>query len=322
MAQNQKNQQQQQLTQEQLKQQQQQQQEEYFRQEFAYKQRLYKAAKSTFEDLSKRLNEVGGSIFNFMFNTLTSSKGNWPNLEEVLEYAALCKQTGLNPLLKSEVAPLVKGGRVSLIVMRDGWRKLARAQPSYNGMEFKLSDEYVDYNGKSVPAWIEVTIFERGVDYPFTWRTVFNESVVKNSPVWTNEPTNMLQIRAMNRAIRNCFGLAAYDPEEANNFYEVEDVKVQPKQQAAQTALPKKATTKSKVQQALAQKTQALPLKEPEIFEQVLQPEQVPVEEPAQQEAFAVPTEVVEDLPFDVEQAPSGDAVGYGAMNGKTLNNE
>ena len=319
MAQNQKNQQQQQLTKEQL--QQQQQQEEYFRQEFAYKQRLYKAAKSTFEDLSKRLNEAGGSIFNFMFNTLTSSKGNWPNLEEVLEYAALCKQTGLNPLLKSEVAPLVKGGRVSLIVMRDGWRKLARAQPSYNGMEFKLSDEYVDYNGKSVPAWIEVTIFERGVDHPFTWRTVFNESVVKNSPVWNSEPTNMLQIRSMNRAIRNCFGLAVYDAEEAEQFTDnVVDVVAQPKPQQ-QNALPKKATTKSKVQQALAQKAQSLPLKEPEIFEQTLQPEQ---QMPVEQAQFETSAEEVEELPFDVEteSAPSGDAVAYGAMNGKTLNND
>ena len=117
MAQNQKNQQQQQLTQEQL---QQIQQQEYLRQEYEYKQKLYRAAKSTFEDLSKNLNEAGGSIFNFMFNTLTSSKGNWPNLEEVLEYAALCKQTGLNPLLKSEVAPLVKGGR-ALVDYESPW---------------------------------------------------------------------------------------------------------------------------------------------------------------------------------------------------------
>ena len=50
----------------------------------------------------------------------------------------------------------------------------------------------------------------------------------------------------------------------------------------------------------------------------------MPVEEPAHQEAFAAPAEVVEDLPFDVEPEPnpSGDGVAYGAMNGKTLNNE
>ena len=275
MAQNQKNQQQQQLTQEQL---QQIQQQEYLRQEYEYKQKLYRAAKSTFEDLSKNLNEAGGSIFNFMFNTLTSSKGNWPNLEEVLEYAALCKQTGLNPLLKSEVAPLVKGGRVSLIVMRDGWRKLARAQAGYNGMTFKFSEETVDHYGKQVPAWCECQIFERGIDYPFTWRTPFNEAVRTTDP-WKTEPTNMLQIRSMNRAIRNCYGLAVYDAEEANDFDTADLEVVQPRPQ--QTALPKKTgSTKAKVQQALAQKAQSLPLKEPEIFEQTFQqPEQMPVEQ-------------------------------------------
>lgn len=309
-------QQKQQLTQEQL---QQQQQEEFYRQEFAYKQRLYNAAKSTFVDLSKSLNEAGGSIFNFMFNTLTASKGGqWPNLEEILEYSALCKQMGLNPLLKSEVTPLVKGGRVSLIIMRDGWRKLARTQPSYNGMSFKFSEETVEHYGKQVPAWCECQIFERGIDHPFTWRTPFNEAVRTSDP-WKTEPTNMLQIRSMNRAIRNCYGLAVYDAEEANDFDSDLEI-VQPKPQ--QTALPKKtSSTKAKVQQALAQKAQSLPLKEPEIFEQTLQPEQVPVEQAPQ---FEIPAEEVEALPFDVEPEPnpSGDAVGYGAMNGKTLNNE
>lgn len=313
-------QQKQQLTQEQM---QQIQQQEYQRQEFAFKQQLFKSGYETFVELGKMLKTKPEKVFNFMFNTLGASKGDWPNHEEIIEYAELCRQTGLNPLLKSEVAPLVKGGRVSLIVMRDGWRKLARAQPSYNGMEFKFSDDYIDHNGKSVPTWIECTIFEKGVDHPFTWRTPFNEAFVKSSPVWNSEPTNMLQIRSMNRAIRNCFGLAVYDAEEAEQFTDdVVDMVAQPKPQ--QTALPKKTSTKSKVQQALAQKTQSLPLKEPEIFEKTLQPDQVPVEEPAQQDAFAVPAEVVEDLPFDAEPEPnpSGDGVGYGAMNGKTLNNE
>lgn len=309
-------QQKQQLTQEQL--QQQQQQEEYYRQqELAYKRDLYTAAKQTLIDLGKRLNEAPASILAFMFNTLTASKGNWPTHEEIMEYASLCKQTGLNPILKSEVAPLCKGGRVSLIVMRDGWRKLARSQPNYNGMTFKFSEELIEHNGKPVPAWCECQIFEKGIDYPFTWRTPFNEAVRTTDP-WKTEPTNMLQVRSMNRAIRNCYGLAVYDAEEAEQFTDdVVDMVAQPKPQQ-QNALPKKATTKSKVQQALAQKAQSLPLKEPEIFEQTLQPEQVPVE----QAQFETPAEVVEDLPFDVEPEPnpSGDGVGYGAMNGKTLN--
>lgn len=216
-------------------------------------QQQFNPVEAAFIALGQKIGVEYHSVWGFVYDTLADALKAQPTDAMLIEYATLCLQTGLNPLLKSEVAPLCKGGRVSLIVMRDGWRKIARNQEGYNGMDFRFSDDFIEYQGKPVPAWIECTIYEKNIDHPFTWRTPFNEAVVKSSPVWTNEPTNMLQIRAMNRAIRNNYGLAVYDADEAR---EIQNAQNAVNSIAAQTPTTK-ATSKAKVQRALQQKATA-----------------------------------------------------------------
>lgn len=220
---------------------------------------------ATYAQLSDKINMPWQAVYGFVLNTLAAANGGrQPTADAMLEYATLCLQTGLNPIIKSEVAPLVQGNRVSLIVMRDGWVKLRKSQADYDGMDFVFSEDTVTSNGHKVPAWIECRLYEKGRSRPFVWRTPFDEAFVSTSPVWKKEPTNMLQIRAMIRAIRNCYGLAVYSPEEAVDFegsnpwqgYEVPQVaapEVPPQNKIAQ-----KKTSRSRVSAALQNKAAAL----------------------------------------------------------------
>lgn len=216
-----------------------------------------------YQDLASKSNSNYQAMLLVVFNALTAAKkGNYPTQDEMIEYAVLCQQTGLNPLVRSEIAPLCKNGRVSLIVQRDGWIKIARSRPGFNGITFNFSKETKTINvriadgweGKTrifkteertVPLWIECTVWEKGVEHPITWRTPFEEAFVQDSDPWNKEPLNMLQVRAMARAIRNTYGVNCYTPEEAT-FIDIEPDEEKPpvavvkKQQTAE--LPKSNT--------------------------------------------------------------------------------
>lgn len=202
-----------------------------------------------YQDLANKVNANNyQSMLLVVFNALTAAKkGNYPTKDEMIEYAVLCQQTGLNPLIRSEIAPLCKGGRVSLIVQRDGWIKIARSHKNFNGLDFVFSEETVTANGKTVPAYIDCLVYEKGIDHPMRWRTTYAESVMDTEP-WRKEPTNMLQIRALARGIRNAFGVNCYTPEEvtvidADIEEEKQPVSVVKKQQITQSpALPRSNT--------------------------------------------------------------------------------
>ncbi len=156
-----------------------------------------------------------------------SKKGQAPTAKELIEYGSLCRQAGLNPTT-SEVAPLVQGGRVSLIISVDGWIKVARSYPEFAGYKLVPADEMVKVGVHEVPKYITSQIFIKGYDFPLEWRTYYNEVAKPSSPVWQSQPNHMMQVRSLANGIKRAFGLTAYLPEEADSIREAEAVQEYP----------------------------------------------------------------------------------------------
>lgn len=198
------------------------------------------------------------ALVGVVVNKITKSKnGAAPTKDEMIEFAALCKQAGLNPAT-SEVAPLVQGGHVSLIVSVDGWIKVARSQPEFAGYKLIPSENTIKINNSEVPEYITSQIYIRGLDFPLEWRTYYREALKPRSPVWTTMPNHMLQVRALANGIKRSFGLNAFTPDEATDMI----------QATAEVVDEKRSTGRSRVMNSLKRKTQALEQKQPEVFEQ------------------------------------------------------
>lgn len=198
------------------------------------------------------------ALVGVVVNKITKSKnGTPPTKDEMIEFAALCKQAGLNPAT-SEVAPLVQGGHVSLIVSVDGWIKVARSQPEFAGYKLIPSENTIKINNSEVPEYITSQIYIRGLDFPLEWRTYYREAVKPRSPVWTTMPNHMMQVRALANGIKRSFGLNAYTPDEATDMI----------QATAEIVEEKRSSGRSRVMNTLKRKTQALEQKQPEVFEQ------------------------------------------------------
>lgn len=198
------------------------------------------------------------ALVGVVVNKITKSKnGAAPTKDEMIEFAALCKQAGLNPAT-SEVAPLVQGGHVSLIVSVDGWIKVARSQPEFAGYKLIPSENTIKVAQGEVPEYITSQIYIRGLDFPLEWRTYYREALKPRSPVWTTMPNHMLQVRALANGIKRSFGLNAFTPDEATDMI----------QATAEVVDEKRSTGRSRVMSALKRKPQAIEQKQPEVFEQ------------------------------------------------------
>lgn len=188
-----------------------------------------------------------------------AKKGTNPTQEEMIEFAALCRQAGLNPAT-SEVAPLVQGGRVSLIISVDGWIKVARSQPEFKGYKLIPSETTVKAGQNEVPEYITSQIYVNGLDFPLEWRTYYREVMKSSSPVWQTMPNHMMQVRALANGIKRSFGLAAFTPDEADNIMQAtaELVEEEPKHKGRNRVM---AALKKSAPKALEQKPA-------EVFEQ------------------------------------------------------
>ncbi len=165
--------------------------------------------------LADKLHVQIQALVGVVIDRMTASKGGQqPTAKELIEYGALCNQAGLNPTT-SEVAPLVQGGRVSLIIGVDGWIKVARSYPEFRGYKLVPSEDLLKVGIHEVPKYIDSQIFIKGYDFPLEWRTYYNEAVKAKSPVWQSQPNHMLQVRALANGVKRAFGLNAYTPDEA-----------------------------------------------------------------------------------------------------------
>lgn len=125
-----------------------------------------------------------------------------------LALATMMQSYGLNPLRK-EVYPISYGGRLSIVVGVDGWRRLAHETGRYAGGEATYG---LDAEGR-VESCTYTVLTKDGGKFSFTcWLDEFRQS----TPTWAKSPRHMLRVKAEVHCLKAAFGLAGpteYDAE-------------------------------------------------------------------------------------------------------------
>ena len=122
--------------------------------------------------------------------------------------ATMMQSYNLNPLRK-EVYPISYGGRLSIVVGVDGWRRLAHETGRYAGGEAAYG---LDAEGR-VDSCTYTVLTKDGGRFSFTcWLDEFRQG----TPTWHKSPRHMLRIKAEVHCLKAAFGLAGpteYDAE-------------------------------------------------------------------------------------------------------------
>lgn len=125
-----------------------------------------------------------------------------------LALATMMQSYNLNPLRK-EVYPISYGGRLSIVVGVDGWRRLAHETGRYAGGEAAYG---FDSEGR-VDSCTYTVLTKDGGRFSFTcWLDEFRQG----TPTWHKSPRHMLRIKAEVHCLKAAFGLAGpteYDAE-------------------------------------------------------------------------------------------------------------
>ena len=132
---------------------------------------------------------------------------------ELAIVTGVCATYGLNPLVK-ECAAFVSGGKLSVVVMVDGWYKMVNRRPEFDGVEF---DDKFDDKGNL--ASITCRMFIKGRERPVCVTEYMAECRDPKSSVWQKWPGRMLRHKAYIQCARMAFGISeVIDDDEASRI--------------------------------------------------------------------------------------------------------
>lgn len=132
---------------------------------------------------------------------------------ELAIVTGVCATYGLNPLVK-ECSALVTGGKLSVVVMVDGWYKMVNRRPEFDGVEF---DDKFDDKGNL--ASITCRMFIKGRERPVCVTEYMAECRDPKSSVWQKWPGRMLRHKAYIQCARMAFGISeVIDDDEASRI--------------------------------------------------------------------------------------------------------
>ena len=132
---------------------------------------------------------------------------------ELAIVTGVCATYGLNPLVK-ECAAFVSGGKLSVVVMVDGWYKMVNRRPEFDGVEF---DDKFDANGNLTA--ITCLMFIKGRERPVCVTEYMSECKDTKSSVWQKWPARMLRHKAYIQCARMAFGITEIiDDDEASRI--------------------------------------------------------------------------------------------------------
>jgi len=132
---------------------------------------------------------------------------------ELAIVTGVCATYGLNPLVK-ECAAFVSGGKLSVVVMVDGWYKMVNRRPEFDGVEF---DDKFDDKGNL--ASITCRMFIKGRERPVCVTEYMAECKDPKSSVWQKWPARMLRHKAYIQCARMAFGISeVIDDDEASRI--------------------------------------------------------------------------------------------------------
>ncbi len=134
--------------------------------------------------------------------------------EQMLVFAAVANEYGLNPLTKEIYAFPARNGGIQPIVSIDGWLKIINSHPQFDGMEF----EDVREDGQLVA--VTCRIHRKDRSHPVAV-TEYMDECRRNTDTWKKWPARMLRHKAAIQAARYAFGLSGIiDPDEAERHQE------------------------------------------------------------------------------------------------------
>lgn len=121
--------------------------------------------------------------------------------EQFIQFVAVAKQYGLNPLVKEIYAFPAKGGGIQPIVSIDGWLTMINRHADMDGLE---TDDKIE-DGKLVA--ITARIFVKNRSKPVTV-TEYMAECRRDTDVWKRWPARMLRHKAVIQCARYAFGFS------------------------------------------------------------------------------------------------------------------
>lgn len=153
------------------------------------------------------------AVISGMIISAKSQHGAQATNAELAIVTGVCATYGLNPLVK-ECAAFVSGGKLSVVVMVDGWYKLVNRRPEFDGVEF---DDKFDDKGNL--ASITCRMFIKGRERPVCVTEYMAECRDPKSSVWQKWPARMLRHKAYIQCARMAFGISeVIDDDEASRI--------------------------------------------------------------------------------------------------------
>lgn len=129
---------------------------------------------------------------------------------EMVAFAIVANQYGLNPFTKELYAFPAKGGGIVPVVGIDGWARIVNNQPGFDGAEFR---EAWSQDGKT-PVSVMCSIYHKERQHPTTVTEYYAECCRPTEP-WKQMPMRMLRHKAFIQCARIAFGLGGlYDEDE------------------------------------------------------------------------------------------------------------
>ncbi|WP_375668448.1 recombinase RecT [Bartonella sp. AP36NXGY] len=123
---------------------------------------------------------------------------------------------GLNPLTKEIYALPKKGGGIIPVVSIDGWIKIIKSNPQFDGMTFQ---DQLDKDGNLIA--IKCAIRLKGIKDPIEVTEYLKECEQDHSDPWKKYPARMLRHKATIQCARYAFGLSGiYEEDEAKRINE------------------------------------------------------------------------------------------------------
>ncbi|WP_180299363.1 phage recombination protein Bet [Bartonella tribocorum] len=131
--------------------------------------------------------------------------------EEFAAFISVANTYGLNPLTKEIYAFPKKGGGIIPVVSIDGWIKIIKSNPQFDGMTFQ---DQLDKDGNLIA--IKCAIRLKGIKDPIEVTEYLKECKKEKSDPWDQYPARMLRHKATIQCARYAFGFSGiYEEDEA-----------------------------------------------------------------------------------------------------------
>ncbi|WP_336277119.1 phage recombination protein Bet [Bartonella sp. CB178] len=133
--------------------------------------------------------------------------------EEFAAFISVANSYGLNPLTKEIYALPKRGGGIIPVVSIDGWIKIIKANPNFDGMTFQ---DQLDNSGNLIA--IKCAIRLKDIQDPIEVTEYLSECKQKTD-TWQKYPARMLRHKATIQCARYAFGFSGiYEEDEATRI--------------------------------------------------------------------------------------------------------